>query len=185
MDTQEAVVKYPGGKVIDGKYGPYRDAVLSIGEDEVKVFAGEGEPAFDALPKLEKGQAVQVIRRKTKSGKTKYELADSEIDALVGGHRGSGRSGNGRAANGQHTSAEKEGRGHQRGAAVPRWNRETAEAIKKRAEEQVSLLSHIYARLDVKFEERELNDEIRTVPTSSDLQRMAVSVAIQLNREAS
>lgn len=142
MDTTEATVKFPSGKVIDGKYGPYRDAVLTIGEDEVKIFASKDKPAFEALPQLRKGQTVQVIRSRTRNGRTRYELTDGEINTLLNSDRHRSeqppdrRDGNGRA-NGARR------KGKQGSPVLPMWDVKAAEAIKKRAGQHVQFLAHI------------------------------------------
>ena len=68
-----AIVKYPAGKVFQTQYGERCNAVLTVGDDEIKIWAEPGTPKGQQLQSLKRGETVLVV-----DDNGKYKLLESD-----------------------------------------------------------------------------------------------------------
>ena len=68
-----AIVKYPAGKILETKYGERCNAVLTVGDDEIKIWGEPGTPKGQQLQSLKRGETVLVV-----DDNGKYKLLESE-----------------------------------------------------------------------------------------------------------
>ena len=68
-----AIVKYPATKNFETKYGERCNAVLTVGDDEIKIWGEPGTPKGQQLQSLKRGETVLVV-----DDNGKYKLLESE-----------------------------------------------------------------------------------------------------------
>lgn len=68
-----AIVKYPASKVFETQYGSRVNAVLTVGDEEVKIWGEPNTPKGEQLKALKRGETVLVI-----DDNGKYKLLESE-----------------------------------------------------------------------------------------------------------
>jgi hypothetical protein len=68
-----AIVKYPAGKVFQTQYGERCNAVLTVGDDEIKIWAEPGTPKGQQLQSLKRGETVLIV-----DDNGKYKLLESD-----------------------------------------------------------------------------------------------------------
>ena len=68
-----AIVKYPATKTFQTQYGERCNAVLTIGDDEIKIWAEPGTPKGQQLQSLKRGETVLVV-----DDNGKYKLLESD-----------------------------------------------------------------------------------------------------------
>jgi hypothetical protein len=82
-----AVVKYPAGKVFETQYGSRCNAVLTVGDDEIKIWAEPGTPKGQQLQSLKRGETVLVV-----DDNGKYKLLESDTKNGNSNTNGNGNS---------------------------------------------------------------------------------------------
>ncbi|MEL0594286.1 MAG: hypothetical protein U1V55_07595 [Planktothrix rubescens PR222] len=68
-----AIVKYPATKTFQTQYGSRCNAVLTIGDDEIKIWGEPNTPKGQQLQALKRGETVLVI-----DDNGKYKLLESD-----------------------------------------------------------------------------------------------------------
>lgn len=82
-----AVVKYPASKVFETQYGERVNAVLTVGDDEIKIWGEPNTPKGEQLKALKRGETVLVI-----DDNGKYKLLESDSKNTNGNGNGNGNS---------------------------------------------------------------------------------------------
>lgn len=158
LDTVQATCTDPAGEAISTDWG---DRVVADFEsthgEEINIWTDADSREAAALRNLQSGQTVTLIQEQGKNG-SYYKLPDSAMNELAG---------NGQAPPPQN-------------APPPGQPQEQKRSPQKISNEHARLIANTYAFLDKKFAEQEGN--INQMPTSTDLQKMAVSAAIEAVR---
>lgn len=154
----QAKVKYPANKYFDGKYGDYANAVFESGDGEVRVYGNKGSKEAEALFNLQSGTSYDLIKEKKKnSDGFNYSLQDPDIESLL---------------------AEKQ----EQVAVKPQPD---AGHFQEDAYRHAKVVANTYQRMCALIESfrgsGKLPDEYQ--PSTSDIQRMAVSAVIQASRD--
>jgi len=80
-----AVVKYPAGKTFETRYGSRCNAVLTVGDDEIKIWGEPNTPKGQQLQALKRGETVLVI-----DDNGKYKLLESDSKTTNSNTNGNG-----------------------------------------------------------------------------------------------
>lgn len=155
-DIIEAEVRYPANDWMDGKYGPYTDAVFTspdVPDDEVKVYMNKDDELSDALFNLKKGETYQLLYK----GDGKAELQDSDLKDLLNGGSPTGSSSGG-SSNGSSS-----------GGDLPSW---------EEVERKARFIGSAYVHLEQRFRDAKEKGKIDRLPETEAVQKMAVTAVI-------
>lgn len=155
-DIITGTVKYPANNWMDGKYGPYADAVFEssdVPDDEIRVYMNEDDDMSDALFRLEKGETYELLYK----GDGKAGLQDSDLKDLM--NRSNGQTG-GSASNGGSNGN------------LPSW-----EEVQTKARLIGSAYIELQDRMDVAVEEGNLDSDKR--PSNDQVVKAAISSVIR------
>jgi len=156
-DVVSATCTDPGGSSISTDYGErvVGDFELKDGS-EVSVWVDDDTKEASALRNLQEGQSLPLIRQEN-GGSEYYTLRDSDIEEM------SGVTANGRSSHPEATQDTGTGT--------------DTEQLMDLAREHARLIANTYAFLDKQFAEKA--EHINQNPSSADIQKMAVSAAIE------
>ena len=81
-----AIVKYPATKTFETKYGERCNAVLTVGDDEIKIWGEPNTPKGEQLKALKRGETVLIV-----DDNGKYKLLESEAKITNGNGNSNGK----------------------------------------------------------------------------------------------
>jgi hypothetical protein len=160
-DVVSATCTDPGGSSISTDYGErvVGDFKLKDGS-EVSVWVDDDTKEASALRNLQEGQSLPLIRQENGDSEY-YTLRDSDIEEM------SGVTANGRSSHPEATQNA--------------GTESDTEQLMGLAKEHARLIANTYAFLDKQFSEKA--EHINQNPSSADIQKMAVSAAIEATDE--
>ena len=82
-----AIVKYPATKTFQTQYGERCNAVLTVGDDEIKIWGEPNTPKGEQLKSLKRGETVLIV-----DDNGKYKLLESEAKITNGNGNSNGNS---------------------------------------------------------------------------------------------